>query len=373
MAMWGSDPEHRTWPRIFWRSSPDLKTWSDVVWGEPYGIDPHLYRDPNTGKDYLTLMGLNNGYDQIWGISQCQVDLSSGKCIGPYRNVWNGTLPVAEDIRPEGPKLFYKDGYYYLLIAEGGTGATHRASIARSDSPEGPWESSPTNPLIFNGADTNLTIGATGHATFTDTPDGRWFATLLARRFVDGWSLGRETFFVPVEWDEDGWPTINGGEYLLPSQSFDYAQDQEWPPAPLEDLFEGPELGDHWYQLRSPYTANYRIESGKGLVLQPNVFTLSDRDSPAAVLRKQISYNMTFSAAILPTDKGLGPFQSVGVSVYASGESHMDFGLRGCADAAGLCLFVDETVDSPGPGTRPEVGGNCRRQITQSYTWTIAC
>ncbi|KAL5357337.1 glycosyl hydrolase [Aspergillus floccosus] len=356
MTMWGSDPKYRTWPRVFWRSSPDLKAWSDVVWGEPYGIDPHLFRDPASGKDYLTMMGLQDGYNKLWGISQCQVNLKTGRCVGPFRNIWNGTLPLTAKERPEGPKLFLKDEYYYLLIAEGGTGATHRATIARSKSPEGPWESSPTNPLIFNGANLNLTIGSTGHATFADTPDGRWFATLLARRNIGSWSLGRETFFVSVIW-KDGWPTMNGGEFLKPSQSFDYAPDQKRPSKPFEDHFTGPKLGNSWYQLRSPYTQNYRVgrthTGGTGVVFMPNVFTLSDRDSPAAIMRKQTSLNMTFSATLLPTDGGLGQHQSIGAAVYSSGEAHVDFGLRGCANSTGMCLFIDQTVDSPGPGTPP--------------------
>ncbi|KAJ4188646.1 hypothetical protein NW767_011754 [Fusarium falciforme] len=355
MAMTGSDPDYRTYPRMFWVSSTDLKTWSDVVWGEPYGIDPHLFQDPVSKKTYLTIMGLNNGFDRLWGISQCQVDLESGACVGPYRSIWNGTTPVTNKTRPEGPKLFYKDKYYYLVIAEGGTGATHRASIARSKSPEGPWDSSPTNPLIFNGADSNLVVGNTGHATFADTPDGKWFATFLARRYVDKWSvLGRETFFASVSW-KDGWPTMNNGDYVLLSQSYDYGPNVTYPPKPYEDRFEGPELRSSWYQLRTPYSKTYRLKSkGNGVVLVPNVYTLSDRDTPSAILRKQESVNMTFSATILPTSKGLGPYQSVGISAYSSELAHQDLGVRGCANSTGLCIFVDITANSPGPGTPPE-------------------
>ncbi|KAF4967822.1 hypothetical protein FZEAL_10482 [Fusarium zealandicum] len=355
MAMTGSDPDYRSYPRVFWVSSTDMKTWSDVVWGEPYGIDPHLFEDPISKKNYLTIMGLNNGYERLWGISQCEVDLEDGTCVGPYRSIWNGTMPVTAKTRPEGPKLFYKDKYYYLIIAEGGTGITHRASIARSKSPEGPWESSPTNPLIFNGADTDLTVSATGHATFADTPDGRWFGTFLGRRNTGKWSvLGRETFFAPVTW-EDGWPTMNNGEFVLLSQSYDYGPDVEYPPKPYQDDFEEPELRSSWYQLRSPYSTTYRKKSeGNGVVLLPNVYTLSDRDTPSAILRKQQSINMTFTASLLPTDKGLGPHQSVGISAYASEMAHQDIGVRGCGLSPGLCIFVDMTVNSPGPGTRPE-------------------
>lgn len=368
--MWGSDPSYRTWPRFFWVTSPDLKEWSDAVWGEPLGIDPHLWQDPNTGKNYLHAMGLDNIYDRVWGISQCEVDLASGKCLGPWFRSWNGSLPVSASARPEGPKVFFKDGYYYLIAAEGGTGSTHRATIARSESIEGPWESSPTNPLLYHGDDSTLAVGNTGHATFATTPDGRWFCTFLARRYVDNWSvLGREAFFAPVEWTDDGWPIVNGGDPVFLSQNYDYGPDIEYPKEPFEDEFEGKELNIHWYQLRSPYTKNFYLKKGgkpcrkreiasnstSGVVLIPNVFTLTDRDTPAAILRKQTSVNMTFTATLLATDAPLGTNTSVGITAYAFEGAHQEIGVRGCLGSSGQCIFVDSTVKSPGPGTPPVV------------------
>lgn len=365
MYMSGSEREYFSYPRFFWVSSPDLKTWSDMVWAEPYGIDPELFQDPISKKIYLSGMGFNNGYDRLQGITQCEVDIDSGKCLGPFGIIWNGTLPVNHDAHPEGPKMFYKDGYYYLVIAEGGTGEEHRATIARSRSVSGPFESSPTNPLLYNGADMSLTVGKTGHATFADTPDGRWFCTFLASRNVKGMDpLGREAFFAPVDWNEDGWPVVNNGEYVKLSQTYDYGPDVKYPKDPHEDRFEGDDLDKHWYQMRSPYTTNYHMRrpgsreghSGKGgVTLVPNVFTLSDRDTPAAIMRKQTSVNMTFSATLAPTDKGLGPYQSVGISAWTADTAHHDIGVRGCANATGLCIFVDSTVDYPGPLKPPVV------------------
>lgn len=365
MTMWGSDAKYRSFPRIFWTVSSDLETWSEVIWAEPYGIDPHLFKDPKSDKIYLTMMGFNNAYERIWGISQCQVDLMSGKCLSSFKNIWNGTLPVNSTARPEGPKLFLKDDWYYLLIAEGGTGSKHRAAIARSKSPEGPWDSSPTNPLLFNSV--NFTVGNTGHATFADTPDGRWFATFLARRYVDEWSpLGREAFFAPLKWRNDGWPVVNGGKPVLLSQSYDYGPDSDYPPAAREESFNKSKLDDSWYQLRSPYSRNYFLtsdaayqrnanETTGGLIFEPNVYTLSDRDTPAAILPKQTSINMTFTATLLPTKKGLGPFQSVGVSVYSHEGAHQDIGVRGCVNMTGQCIFVDSTINATGPGIPPQV------------------
>ncbi|KAL4883040.1 glycosyl hydrolase [Aspergillus karnatakaensis] len=337
---WTYDPIAKLWPRVFWVTSPDLKTWSEPIWADPWGIDPDLFTDPATNKTYLTLMAPNNNIDRLWGISQCEVDLHTGSCLSPYRSIWNGTLPQTPSSRPEGPKLLKRGKYYYLLIAEGGTDELHRATIARSTSPTGPWESNPDNPLLYNGAYgfTNLTVQSTGHATMFDTPEGDWCAVFLARRNIDGFSpLGRETFLCAVEW-VGGWPVFNrGGPILLNSE-----ENPKAVPGDFVDEFEGEALGSSWYLLRTPYAEG----RASGLILRPNVFSLSDRDTPAAVFRKQTSLNMTFAATLLPFEGGsLGPRQTVGVSAYLSELQHQDIGITGCrtetGNRGGLCVYVE--------------------------------
>jgi beta-xylosidase len=190
MTRWTYDPTARVWPRVYFSSSEDLITWTKSTWCEPWGIDPSLFQDPVTGKTYLNLMAPNNNIDRIWGIYQCEVSLTTGECVGEYISLWNGTLPHNSSARDEGPKMFYKDDYYYLVIAEGGTDDLHRATIARSISPQGPWISAPNNPILFNGAYgfDNLTVQSTGHATFVETPEGDWYAAFLARRKINGTS-----------------------------------------------------------------------------------------------------------------------------------------------------------------------------------------
>lgn len=119
MTRWTYDPVARVWPRVFFMSSEDLIHWSDPIWAEPWGIDPALFRDPVTHKTYLNLMAPNNNKDRLWGIYQCEVSTAEGNCVGPYVSLWNGTLPHNSAARPEGPKMFLNDGWYYLLIAEG--------------------------------------------------------------------------------------------------------------------------------------------------------------------------------------------------------------------------------------------------------------
>jgi len=167
MTRWTYDPTARVWPRIMWISSADMKDWSNPTWAEPWGIDPGPFQDPISKKTYLNLMAPNNSVDRIRGIYQCQVNPNSGKCIGSYRSLWDGTLSHNSTARPEGPRMYYKDKCYYLLIAEDivitsntsslrnrliktGTDDLHRSSIARPSSPEGPWTPAPNNPLISN-------------------------------------------------------------------------------------------------------------------------------------------------------------------------------------------------------------------------------
>ncbi|KAL2882650.1 hypothetical protein SGCOL_001854 [Colletotrichum sp. CLE4] len=151
----------------------------------------------------------------------------------------------------------------------------------------------------------NLTVQSTGHATFVEAADGKWFASFIARRNVNGSSpLGRETFLAEVTWEND-WPFINNGNPILLSEEIGPKTGPKNTPVPWMDDFSGKELDPSWYQLRTPYVKSYDIYNGR-LVFKPNVFGLSDRDHPAAVLRKQTSLNMTFSAELLGFEGLLG-------------------------------------------------------------------
>lgn len=116
----------------------------------------------------------------------------------------------------EGPHMYKRNGWYYLMVAEGGTEEMHQEWIFRSKSPLGPYELPPEgiNPLVFNGPDPK--VQCTGHADMFEAPDGKWWVVMLAVRPQSNGTaqLGRETFLAPVEWTEDGWPVFNGREKI---------------------------------------------------------------------------------------------------------------------------------------------------------------
>ena len=97
---------------------------------------------------------------------------------------------------------------WYLLIAEGGTYAGHSVSVARGPSPLGPWEGSPSNPILSHRS-TDSPIQNTGHGDLVEAIDRSWWMVFLGVRprgiGPTFHTLGRETFLVPVQW-HDGWP-----------------------------------------------------------------------------------------------------------------------------------------------------------------------
>ncbi|MBE5833476.1 MAG: glycoside hydrolase [Butyrivibrio sp.] len=163
------------------------------------GIDPSIFNDDD-GRRYMLL---NRGARIL--------ELSSDAT----RQISEATLLYYGDNKraPEGPHIIKKDGYYYLFMAEGGTGIGHKVTVARSTSLMGVYEPSPYNPIMTQ-IDPGAALQRCGHGDLVDTTDGRWYMVYLCGRMYDKkYSLlGRETAIDPVEWTSDGWPIVNHGD-----------------------------------------------------------------------------------------------------------------------------------------------------------------
>lgn len=236
--------------------------WSKVHWiANAPGIDPSLFWDDDGSAYMLGTAGMMDGGMPIW---MCEIDLQEMKLVGERKPIWGGALIGAA--APEAPHLYKKDGWYYLMIAEGGTEHFHAVTIARSRDIWGPYEGNPGNPIMTHRhLGENYPICNTGHADLVELADGSWYIVMLASRIYGGYhkNLGRETFLAPVEWELE-WPVISPGtgriEWSYPAPE-PLCTRNEVKPADVENLascrsfrddFDGESLPMWWNFLGTP-------------------------------------------------------------------------------------------------------------------------
>lgn len=231
--------------------------WSEpkYIKGAP-GIDPTLFWDDD-GQCYM--MGTTDWQEQAPGVWIAPVDLEQGCITGQRQLVWTGALVNAW--APEAPHVYKKDGWYYLMIAEGGTEHFHAVTMARSRNILGPYEGYRGNPILTHrhlGDD--YPICNVGHGDLVQLKDGSWYMVALASRIYGGYhkNLGRETFIAPVDWSGE-WPVVSPGtgkvEWVYPAPDL--------PDAP----FPQPNTDDFsalcWNTLGTPDGKDMRLEGGK--------------------------------------------------------------------------------------------------------------
>ena len=231
------------------------------------GIDPSLFEDDD-GKRYLVI---NPGV-QIAQISD------AGELLEEPHMIYLGSNRK----KCEGPHLFKKDGWYYIIEAEGGTGSGHMITCARSRALHGPYVSCPFNPILGAKRE-DAFIGRSGHGKPVQLPDGRWAIVYLCSRRVEGKSLlGRETALDPLTWTADGWPMVNGlkGPSCLQNNPLPAALLVETAPwvCPRADL----------RQFAAVEENGIRLLGGLGLEQTEGAHLLLHRQSETAIRQKAI-------------------------------------------------------------------------------------
>ncbi|MEH7155746.1 glycoside hydrolase family 43 protein [Neobacillus drentensis] len=241
--------------------------WSDPYWLEGCpGIDASLFFDEDK-KAYITgtrgdiSEDGTHGNQVIW-ISE--IDLVNMRLVGEKRTIWGGALNNCAS--PEAPHLYKKDGYYYLMIAEGGTEHFHAVTIARSKHIFDYYEGYAGNPILTHRhLGKQYPICNVGHADFVELKNGEWYAVILGSRLIEGYhkNLGRETFISPVVW-EDGWPVISPGTGKV-EWSYPAPELPAYTPhlIPERDDFEGEKLGMDWVFFGTPYDDFHTLSDSK--------------------------------------------------------------------------------------------------------------
>lgn len=221
--------------------------WTDPVHLNSSGFDPALFHDDD-GRRWLLNMLWDHRPDRrrFAGIVVQEIDLGSSRLIGDRHMIFEGTSLGFT----EGPHLYKRDGWYHLLVAEGGTGREHAVVMARSRSLFGPYEASPHGPVLTARHTPSASLQRTGHGDLVDTPDGEtWMAFLCGRPLPesDRCVLGRETALRPMRWGEDGWLQT------LDDVGAVFADDGPADPVDVLDTFDDGALPPAFQWLRTPY------------------------------------------------------------------------------------------------------------------------
>lgn len=289
--------------------------WSEPVFIDQPGIDPSLFFDDD-GKVYVTS---NEAFSDLpVGIYQAELDVATGELLTENRLIWEGT----GGIYPEGPHLYKKDDWYYLLISEGGTQMGHYISVSRSKSPWGPFEKCPHNPILTHADRRGMghEIQGLGHGDWVEAEDGSWWLVYLGFRQPRPFfhHLGRETFLSPMRWDDAGWPVVlNPGR---PDGSTDLEIDHATLPA---HPWSEPAGRDLFHQVQTSWCAPGAPAEGEVEVLAPGLKICGsekdwDSGGPVMRCRRQQHFDCRVATRL---DSTAG---EAGLTVYYQPEHHYE-------------------------------------------------
>lgn len=303
-----------------WTDDPEGE-WSDPLWVDQGGIDPSIFWDDD-GQAWFTS-------NALWmpgprGIYMNAIDLETGKLrdLEPLW-LWGGTGGKY----PEAPHHYKKDGWYYLLIAEGGTEFGHMISIARSRSIGGSYESCPHNPILSHRSSSNP-IQSTGHGDLFEDANGDWWMVFLGVRHSSYplvHHLGRETYLAPVSWNAEGWPVVNGGR--LVELRMDVDRHLPYAPTaspPARDDFDSHTLRPEWNFCRNPVEGSWKLDSGN-LVLKCLPGGLDEIQPKAWVGRRQQHFYAKANTTVdfQPATSG----EQAGLTAYMNERHHAEIAL----------------------------------------------
>lgn len=288
--------------------------WSDPVFVDQGGIDPSLYFE--NGHTYF----ISNGSDAdgVSGVSQCEIDIATGKKLTKSRMIWQGFGGRFL----ESPHMYRINGMYYLMAAEGGTEYGHMVTCARASSVWGPFESNPNNPVLTNRNKAPYIIQGIGHGDLIQDVYGNWHILSLGFRQQHLWmayhNLGREVFLTPVSFLENGWFCAgkDGTTDTEYETRGDFIQQTK-----TEYTFANTDPSIDWCYLRHPEPANYEFLPD-AYILHGCGITLDETASPTFIGLRQRDFTMEFRASV-EIDCG-----EAGLTAYMCENEHYDIALR---------------------------------------------
>ncbi len=230
--------------------------WSDPIFLNSSGFDPALYHDDD-GRKWLMNMqwDFRKREKTFHGILLQEYDAEEKKLTGPVRKIIEG-----EDHVLEGSNLYKVNGYYYIILADGGTGFNHSVSVRRAKNIKGPYEQDTMPQILTARNHPDHSIQRAGHGSLIETQTGDWYMAYLSARPLTNKEcpLGRETSLQKCVWTTDGWLRMAEGDGL-PTAETEAPGLPETPftSRPEKDDFNESELSLIYQSLRVPVTQDW--------------------------------------------------------------------------------------------------------------------
>jgi len=340
--------------------------WSDPVWlPGAQGIDPSLFFDDDGRCWYSGTRPVPEGerYPGNWEVWVQEFDARDLSLAGEPTGIWRGAL--RDCVWPEGPHLYRVGSWYYLLAAEGGTERRHAVCVARSRAVRGPWEGNPSNPILTHRhLGSGCPIVNVGHGDLVDDGRGGWWMVLLGSRPQGGefCNLGRETFLVPVAW-EDGWPVTSPGtgrvmeSYPAPELPGTSDSQQSETFGPYFESFDLASLPHRWVTLRTPRSEFYSLLERPGFLrLRALPSTLRQNRHTAFLGIRQLHHDYRLSAALEFSPRGPGDAAGLALVQSADFQYRLELGLAPEGGGAEIRLVAAEGDEDRVLARRPVSG-----------------
>lgn len=297
------------------KTKDPLKGWSDPVKLKFEGIDPSLFFDDN-GRAYVVHNDAPDEGKELYSghrvIKIWEYDIENDQVIsGTDKIIVDGGVDISQNpIWIEAPHIYKKDGSYFLMCAEGGTGDWHSEVVFISDNPMGPYTPAPNNPILsqrYLNSDRANKIDWAGHADLTQGPDGEYYGVFLAIRPNEKGrvNIGRETFILPVDWSgtfpvftnglipmepklktPEGVENKTGEEGFFPNGNFTFTDD-----------FSSEKPDYRWIGLRGP-REEFISPAKKGVKINPFPVNIKEVKPTSTLFYRQQHNNFSYTATL---------------------------------------------------------------------------
>ncbi len=322
--------------------------WSDPVYLNSSGFDASLFHDDDGRKWLVNLVWDHRARPtKFGGILLQQYDAGTKRLIGPAYNIFPGS-PLG---KTEGPHLYKRGDFYYLVTAEGGTGYGHAVTMARSRTITGPYELHPQRHIVTSRGFPDAELQRAGHGDIVDTAAGETYLVHLAGRPIAGLQRcprGRETAIQKMQWDDDGWLRTCGApqepQMQVPAPDLPC---HRFPEEPIRHDFDSKTLPLAFQWLRTPFPER--------------IFTLDARPGHLRLIGRE-SIGSSFEQSLVARRQ---------TSLAYRAETVVDAHPKNYQQMAGLIAYYNRCAFHYLALTFDEVAGTCLQVFSCAGDWPI--